>query len=867
MPGAEVRAVYDGEVAGIYWGNRNGSWSAPGAPNPNNFPLSVVILKHTNVPGIAGDVYTVYQHLANDDTFESYITPGLAVGQRVRQNDVLGRQGNWRYYASNDPITHLHFEVAYKPQYMTLPNRVTVDPMPYLIGGGQSSCSGASISSSAPPALKILHPSTQQPVDAGAPSRPSKVTIELAYARQATRQDITVTIGGKPATIVNITPARYVLEVQAPPQPASGRYDLDVTINGVTAKETGAVTYAGAANASVILTIDRSGSMGVAKMAAARDAARQFVDLMQAGDGIGVVSFDHLIETPLSLMTIAETPPPSAFLFSDGMEAGASQWSAAAPWGLTPVARNSARAWTDSPSGSYANNTNSALEIAMPIVIPASMTAPALMFWHRYDIENGFDRGEVEISVNNGVTWQRLRSFTGIARNWQREMISLDAYRGQTIRVRFRLVTNAFGVRDGWYIDDVALGPAWDDVRARAQAAIDTLNSRGTTSIGGGLQRSQQLLSSANPVIPRAIVLLSDGQENASPYVVDVLPQIRAAQTTVHTIGLGSDADQRLMLSIAAQTGGTYHYAPAPEQLAGIYNTISGAVSNRQTLATANGSVAPGDVVTQEVTIDSSITEATFWVSWSNPGAGVALTLQTPSGGMIDPGSPAANPHVVYVSGETYAYYRVRAPALTPGVWRMRVSRAASSPGIVAADAPPSEIAGEEHPEPEVETGAAPADSSLEARSAETAETTVQPASAAEPFVVRTMARANLTLGFYPGKTVYLTTEPIVCFVTLADDAPIISATVLLSVRYPGQTTPFTVPMYDDGLHGDGAAGDGVYAVSLIGTRQPGTATFTVNASGSTSQGEPFVRQAELSTFIAANPNPHTLVHLPLIAR
>jgi hypothetical protein len=679
-----------------------------------------------------------------------------------------------------------------------------------------------------------------------------------------------VTIGGKPATIISLVPVRYLIEVQAPQQPAQGRYDLEVTVKGVTVREPGAVTYFGVNNASVILTIDRSGSMGTAKMAAAREAARQFVDLMQAGDGIGVVSFDHVIETPLSLTTIAEAPLPSAFLFSDSMETGASRWIAAPPWGLTSVARNSAQAWTDSPAGNYANNTNSALEIATPIAIPASMTAPALMFWHRYDIENGFDRGEVEISANNGVTWQRLRSFTGTALGWRREMISLDAYRGQTVRVRFRLVTNAFGVRDGWYIDDVALGPAWDDVRARAQAAIDTLNSRGATSIGGGLQRSQHLLTSANPAIPRAIVLLSDGQENTSPYVADVLPPIRDAQTTVHTIGVGQDADQRLMLSIAAQTGGTYNYAPTPDQLARIYNTISGNVSNRQTLATANGSVAPSAVVTQEVTIDPSIAEATFWVGWTNPGIGVALTLQMPSGVSIDPATPTTNSDVVYVSGDTYAYYRVRTPTLTPGVWRMRVSRAASSPGIVAAEALPSEVAGEEHLEPEVENGIAPVDSLREARSVEPDEPAAPPAlpaSTDEPFVVRATARADLTLGFYPDKTEYLTTEPIIGFVTLADDAPITGANVLLSVQYPGQTTPFTVPMHDDGLHGDGAAGDGVYAVLLLGPREPGTVTFTVTASGSSRQGEPFVRQAELSTFIVANPNPYTLVHLPLVAR
>jgi hypothetical protein len=721
--------------------------------------------------------------------------------------------------------------------------------------------------SSAPPAFRILYPSTRRPVDAGSPFRPSKIRIELVYRGYATKQDITVLIGGKPATIISLVPVRHLIEVQAPPQPARGRYDLEVTVKGVTVQEPGAVTYVGVNNVNIILTIDRSFSMaGDNKIGAAREAARQFVDLMQDDDGIGVVGFAGTAAAPFALTTIPEPPPPSAFLFSDDMESGTEKWIADPPWGLTSVARNSARAWTDSPAGNYANNVSSTLTIATPIVIPASMTAPALMFWHRYDIAPS-DRGDVMISTNGGASWQTLASFSsGTTPNWRRQVIRLDSYRGQSIRVRFRLVTNNFGVRDGWFIDDVTIGPEWNDVRGQAPAAIDELRLGSATSIGSGLQLSQQLLIGASPDLPRAIVLLSDGQENTPPFVRDVLPQIRNEQTTVHTIGLGRDADQRLMLSIAAQTGGTYNYAPTPEQLVRIYNTISGAIGNRQTLITANGSVAPGSVVTQDVTIDRSISEATFWVGWTNAGARVTLTLETPSGVSIDPGTPATNPDVRYVAGATYAYYRVRTPTLTPGVWWVRVSRAASASSVVSADALPSEIVREEPLESEGDAGTAPVDSSPEAHSPATAETTVQPASTDEPFVVRAVARANLTLGFDTNKTEYLTTEPIICFVTLADDAPLTDANVLLNVLYPGQTTPLVVPMYDDGLHGDGAAGDGVYAAFLIGSREPGTATFTVTASGSSSQGEPFMRQAEISTFIAANPNPYTLVHLPLIA-
>jgi hypothetical protein len=147
-------------------------------------------------------------------------------------------------------------------------------------------------------------------------------------------------------------------------------------------------------------------------------------------------------------------------------------------------------------------------------------------------------------------------------------------------------------------------------------------------------------------------------------------------------------------------------------------------------------------------------------------------------------------------------------------------------------------------------------------------EPVAQPAATGdEPFVARVLARASLTMGFYLGKMAYLTTEPMICIVTLADNAPITGATVVLTVTLPGQPVALTLPLYDDGRHGDGAAGDGVYATTFIGPFTPGTATFSVIASGRSSAGEPFTRQGELSTYVATNPDPYTFVHLPLVVR
>ena len=125
LPGNEVRAAYDGTVFAIYRVDHNDNWGAA-AP----WPKSIVVLEHTNVPGVQGKLYTLYIHMANDDTRESYVSNDLYVGKRVYKGvTVLGRQGNWRNRSWDDPITHLHFEVAYD---CCQAGRQTVNPFQFL---------------------------------------------------------------------------------------------------------------------------------------------------------------------------------------------------------------------------------------------------------------------------------------------------------------------------------------------------------------------------------------------------------------------------------------------------------------------------------------------------------------------------------------------------------------------------------------------------------------------------------------------------------------------------------------------------------------------------------------------------------------
>jgi len=139
--------------------------------------------------------------------------------------------------------------------------------------------------------------------------------------------------------------------------------------------------------------------------------------------------------------------------FTDDMESG-DTWGNDTPWGLTDKASHSAsHSWTDSPGKFYENNMDRSLTTAVDL---GACNRPLLSFWQRYNLEDGKDYGYVEVSKDDGASWQCLFFITGnsIGR-WSKEEIDLGSYAYRQVLVRFRIVTDASGTFDGWYIDDV----------------------------------------------------------------------------------------------------------------------------------------------------------------------------------------------------------------------------------------------------------------------------------------------------------------------------------------------------------------------------------------------------------------------------
>jgi carboxypeptidase T len=161
-------------------------------------------------------------------------------------------------------------------------------------------------------------------------------------------------------------------------------------------------------------------------------------------------------------------------VFADSAQA-TSNWSTGSGWGLTSNAHTPPYAFTDSPSGTYPANANNSLTLLNNISLVGYNHAE-LRYWAKWAIEPTFDFGFVEVSTNNGSSWSALRSphmHQGSGRStpqqtnvwgyegyspgsdWVEERLDLSPFAGTSIRLRFRLASNASRNRDGLYVDDI----------------------------------------------------------------------------------------------------------------------------------------------------------------------------------------------------------------------------------------------------------------------------------------------------------------------------------------------------------------------------------------------------------------------------
>ena len=129
--------------------------------------------------------------------------------------------------------------------------------------------------------------------------------------------------------------------------------------------------------------------------------------------------------------------------------------------------------------GGQSNYRDARLTLAAPWDLSTAIH-PLLSFKTWYDIEEGWDFGFVQVSVDGGTTWTSLPAttttsdhdpdcyfipempgYTGYSAGWLHETVDLSAYAGlPEVWLRFRYETDPATLGSGWYLDDLVLSDA-----------------------------------------------------------------------------------------------------------------------------------------------------------------------------------------------------------------------------------------------------------------------------------------------------------------------------------------------------------------------------------------------------------------------
>ncbi len=316
-------------------------------------------------------------------------------------------------------------------------------------------------------------------------------------------------------------------------------------------------------------------------------------------------------------------------LFRDTVENGIPNWLMQAPWALTTNSSHSpTHSWTTNPDGPYGPDLNSS--IFTPIIDLSGVTAAGLSFWHHYDLESGFDKGNVWVTPDDGVSFTFQTGFTGTKSGWTLEGVDLSPFAGQSLRIVFQLLSDSSISGNGWYLDDfVVRTPTFGDVLPAdfAWSWIEALYANGITNgcsanphlycPNDSVTRAQMAVflmrgmlgSSHQPPPAQGNVFLDVA---AGDFAADWIEEF-AAQGITHGCGNGrycpGDPVTRAQMAIfllRAEHGSTYQPPPATGFMFNDVNTgdfaadwIEQLAREEITLGCGGGNFCPGDAVSR----------------------------------------------------------------------------------------------------------------------------------------------------------------------------------------------------------------------------------------------------------------------------
>ncbi len=215
-------------------------------------------------------------------------------------------------------------------------------------------------------------------------------------------------------------------------------------------------------------------------------------------------------------------------------------------------------------------------------------------------------------------------------------------------------------------LSDVITPPDAGRKAAEDAIAAHKTNPLGNTSIGDGVQLARNTLAPVNAGFQdKAIIVFTDGLENTSPMIADVLNSI---DSQTFAIGLGN-AQQVSTAALTALTNGTGGFLLLTDTLTAntdsffltskYFLQILAGVTNTSIVLDPTGTIAPGTVIPVPFILNDADIDCTAMLLTDIPA--VRFSIQTPAGDIINP-AVAAGIGAEYNVGTNLIYYRFTLP-------------------------------------------------------------------------------------------------------------------------------------------------------------------------------------------------------------
>jgi len=153
--------------------------------------------------------------------------------------------------------------------------------------------------------------------------------------------------------------------------------------------------------------------------------------------------------------------------FSDNAESGTGNWTKSGSgilWDTTYITSwTGSKCFADSRWGNSESSTSIYFLLNTSINLTGK-TNPKIEYAAKWATETGYDYARIQVSSDNGSTWTNMAgrytktlssapSYVGM-KGWVYEQVSLSAYIGKTIKIRFYYYTDNGTPGDGFYFDD-----------------------------------------------------------------------------------------------------------------------------------------------------------------------------------------------------------------------------------------------------------------------------------------------------------------------------------------------------------------------------------------------------------------------------